>query len=179
MIRYAVITFMLIICFFSCAKEKNTFPGVDDKTSVQTDEKSISNNVAKIDIDEAATFSINEKLMEDAGKIFYITEDVFLDGFSRKAQVYTEENGDRTVYLTIKESIIYDKNGTILMDGSQYGPPFYAWKIENFENHEAGFYIFCYWGSSGVDATTTDPVLFEYDESKDELYIWRIDPALY
>jgi hypothetical protein len=125
--------------------------------------------------------------MIDAGKTFYIISDVPLGEFCRKtsvplgefcrkAVVFTEDDEGVTVYLSVDGSIIRDRLGTILIDGSKYGGTFYAWKIARFKNITTGFYIFCYWGKSDLESSSTDPLSMEYDMERDLIYIWHIDP---
>jgi hypothetical protein len=128
-----------------------------------------------------------EELMMDAGKTFYIISDVPpgefcrktsvpLGEFCRKAVVFTEGDEGVTVYLSIDGSIIRDRLGTILIDGSKYGGTFYAWKIAKYKETNVGFLIYCYWGKSDLESSTTDPLSMEYDMERDLIYIWHIDP---
>jgi hypothetical protein len=127
-------------------------------------------------VEEEINWLPREELMRDAGKVFYIVSDVPVSEFCRRAVVFTEDDKGVTAYLTIEGSVIRDRLGAVLIDGTEYGGIFYAWKIERYKETNVGFHIYCYWKGPGHDASTTDPLSMKYDVEKDLIYIWHIDP---
>jgi hypothetical protein len=166
-----MILFVVLVCGVSCTKRYN---GTDGGGG--TEKQKAAEEERNLYTEEEIKTLPREELMYDAGKTFYIIADVPLGEFCRRAVVFTEDDNGITEYLSIDGSVIRDRLGTIIIDGSKYGGTFYAWEIARYQKTGVGFYIYCYWKSPGYEASSTDPLNMEYDIEKDLIYIWRIDP---
>jgi hypothetical protein len=167
-----MILLAVLVCMVSCVK-RNTENIADDNGDVE--EAGVTQTLNLYTEDEIKSLP-REELMRNAGKIFYVIADVPMSEFCRRAVVFTEDKNGVTIYLSIDGSVIRDRLGTVLIDGSEYGGMFYAWKIEVNKKNDNVFFIYCYWKSHGFDASSTDPLSMKYDTEKDLIYIWHIDP---
>jgi hypothetical protein len=185
----SIILFAVLLCGVSCSKRHSGNVADGNRAA----EEAVVERIPDVYTEEEMKSLPREELMREAGKTFYIIADAPVgiidllvsleihgsDFFCRRAVVFTEDDSGITTYLSIDGSVIRDRLGTKLMDGSKYGHPFYAWKIGRFEKISDGFFIFCYWGSSEFNASSTDPLTMEYDVEKDLIYIWHMDPKDY
>jgi hypothetical protein len=167
-----VILFAVLLCGVSCSKRYRENVAAGDAAAEEAEVEQMRNLYTEEEIKSLP----REELMRDAGKVFYIVSDVPTGEFCRQAVVFTEDDKGVTIYLSIGGSVIRDRLGTILIDGSKYGGTFYAWKIERYRETNVGFHVYCYWKSPGYEASSTDPLSMKYDMEKDLIYMWHIDP---
>ena len=127
----------------------------------------------------SSVFSQNEietmkriEMTTSTGETFYLIEEYIRDDFLKRAVIFTDNNNIK-VYFTVNNKSVSDQNGTVIIDGSNYGEDFYAWKIEIVKN---GFYFHPFWNNG---KSTTDPIMYTFDSALQEFVKFKIDESEY